>query len=384
MACVPDYQQLSGIELVLESDGVLRKKWRGLSVAQSAFQEAAVEQMQTLGRRPFPPDVQVAVQLDLHHPHTDNQPHIPGVVKAYLDALQGVAYENDRQVSCLTVHRRALDHPMMRLASPSTSRAAIYAAILPITRYTEIYDRAARAMWRDRRYSPWWPRWSPSDEAELRKARRDLQTVRDQPDQAPTDYVRLLEETRLRDGFLADIDRPGPPPRVVSAIHRIIPLPSIHWRLRKRHGAAFLLTLRGEGAGTSEAWTGEVAEALAEFRRTQNGWPFTGFVALDVAVRGQSADGKDLDNLVHGFLVPFEEQLCAARGTVTSYRVYEAVGEPAGVRVRVLDDSRLLTLEIAMARARTPTRSERVLERLQKLTERLDEVAEGHRSARPG
>src|ERR671926_121133 len=104
MAGAPDYQQLSGIELVLDSDEVLRKKWRGLRDAQSAFQ-----QMQTLGRQPFPPDVQVAVQLDLHHPHADNQPHIPGVVKAYLDALEGVAYENDRQVSCLTVHRRALD-----------------------------------------------------------------------------------------------------------------------------------------------------------------------------------------------------------------------------------------------------------------------------------
>lgn len=96
-------------------------------------------------------------------------------------------------------------------------------------------------------------------------------------------------------------------------------------------------------------------------------------------MRGQSADGKDLDNLVHGFLVPFEEQLCIARGTLASYRVYEAVGEPPGVQIRVLDDSRLLTLEIAMARARTPTRSERLLERLQEVTERLDEVAARHR-----
>jgi len=54
MAGAPDYQQLSGIELVLESDEVLRKKWRGLRVAQSAFQEAAVEQMLALGWRAFP------------------------------------------------------------------------------------------------------------------------------------------------------------------------------------------------------------------------------------------------------------------------------------------------------------------------------------------
>jgi hypothetical protein len=86
---------------------------------------------------------------------------------------------------------------------------------------------------------------------------------------------------------------------------------------------------------------------------------------------------------VHGFLVPFEEQLCVARGTVASYRVYEAVGEPAGVQIRVLDDSRLLDLEVAMARARTPTRSEQRLERLQEFTARLDERAERHRR-RPG
>jgi len=68
---------------------------------------------------------------------------------------------------------------------------------------------------------------------------------------------------------------------------------------------------------------------------------------------------------------------------VASYRAYEAVGEPAGVQIRVLDDSRLLTLEIAMARARTPTRSERLLERLQEFSERLDELAE-RRRPRPG
>ena len=81
---------------------------------------------------------------------------------------------------------------------------------------------------------------------------------------------------------------------------------------------------------------------------------------------GESLSGKDLDNLVHGFLIPFEEKLCVARGTVASYRAYEAVGEPHGIQVRVLDESRLLTLEICLARARSPTAAERLLEALER------------------
>ena len=73
------------------------------------------------------------------------------------------------------------------------------------------------------------------------------------------------------------------------------------------------------------------------------------------------------------------EQLCAARGTVVSDRVYQAVGEPAGTHIRVLDDSRLLTLETAMARARSPTRAEQLLERLKDLSDGVGEIAERHR-----
>lgn len=148
-------------------------------------------------------------------------------------------------------------------------------------------------------------------------------------------------------------------------VHRLLPLPQLHWRLRQRHGALMLLPLRGKGPGTNDVWKCAVRQTLDAFRE-RPGLPFKGFVALDVAVRGESLSGKDLDNLVHGFLIPFEEKLCVARGTVASYRAYEAVGEPHGIQVRVLDESRLLTLEICLARARSPTAAERLLEALER------------------
>ncbi|MFI5003467.1 MAG: RusA family crossover junction endodeoxyribonuclease [Solirubrobacterales bacterium] len=352
----PNEQYLAGIEFVLDGDELLRKKWPGLAAAQKAFREVAAEQMRMSGQSPFDGSVEIAVQLDFHAPDRNNQPHIRGVVKAYLDALEGVAYERDRQVSCLVVHRRATDHPMLAGAPENRAgqqRAFFYAAVLPVVRYTELYDRAYQSIWRDRQRSPWWPEWWLREETKLRGLRHELKASGVEPNPHLVELVRSMEEQRLRSGFLADIDRPGPLPSVINALHRILPLPRLHQYLRKRHGAVMLLPLRGQGRGTNKEWKAAVGQILRDFRREHSGLPFKGFVALDVAVRGTSRDGKDLDNLVHGFLGPFEEELCAGRGTVVSYRVYEAVGEPRGVQVRVLDDGRLLMLENRLARLRT-------------------------------
>jgi hypothetical protein len=82
-----------------------------------------------------------------------------------------------------------------------------------------------------------------------------------------------MEEQRLRSGFLADIDRPGPLPSVVNALHRILPIPRLHQYLRKRHGAVMLLPSRGQGPGTSEEWKTEVGQILRDFRRERSGLP---------------------------------------------------------------------------------------------------------------
>jgi hypothetical protein len=122
-----------------------------------------------------------------------------------------------------------------------------------------------------------------------------------------------------------------------------------------------LLPLPGQGEGTSSRWKEAIRNELIKFRDSAKGLPFSGFVALDLAVRGVSLDGKDLDNLVHTFLVPFEEHLCQMRGTVVAYRAYEAVGHPKGIQVRVLDSGRLLELDALIHEmAATPTLEQRV------------------------
>lgn len=89
---------------------------------------------------------------------------------------------------------------------------------------------------------------------------------------------------------------------------------------------------------------------MGAFRATCPGTPFEGWVALDIAVRGASLNGKDLDNLAHSVLVPFEEELCVARGTVTAYRIYLAEGGPPGLQVRCIDAGRMLMLDSAIRR----------------------------------
>jgi Holliday junction resolvase RusA-like endonuclease len=54
------------------------------------------------GRIPYTGEVSVV--LDLHYKTRRND--IDGPIKLILDALQGIAYPNDRQVSALTVYKR--------------------------------------------------------------------------------------------------------------------------------------------------------------------------------------------------------------------------------------------------------------------------------------
>jgi hypothetical protein len=168
------------------------------------------------------------------------------------------------------------------------AQAAVSLEVEPLDRYTDRYGRAYRSSWW-RRDSPWRRTWTVRDEAELITERR-----RASPE--GSELLRFAEEQKLRDGLFADFDRPGPLPPTLAPMHR-------------------------------------------------------GFVALDIAVRGESVRGKDLDNLAHLLLVSIEEKLCVRRGTVLSYRVYAAQGGPEGIQIRIMDKSRMLGLEIALSSA---------------------------------
>lgn len=184
------------------------------------------------------------------------------------------------------------------------------------------------------------------------RLRRELHGVPEAQRAGLEELVRNHEERRLTDGVLADIDRPGPLPRAANAVHRVLPIQRFLRATRRRSGAAFWVSLRGGPRDSSPAWRQELRDALAEFKSRSTGLPLRGFVALDVAVRGASLEGKDLDNLAHSILAPFEETLCVRRGTVIAYRAYTAPGGPQGVQVRVLDSNRLLRLNIALSRLR--------------------------------
>ena len=304
----------------------------------------------------------VAVTLSLHPPvGGGQQPELPRVVKAYLDALEGIAYDDDRQVEYLEVRQSPMRHPMMDGYVPrdgESDDASVFIEAEPVKDYTDRYDRAVRTGL-FKREAPWWPEWSMRDEIELAKLRRELQRTLESERGRLPERIRIDEERRLTDGVLADIDRPGPLPQAAHAVHRMLPIQRFLRATRRR--AAFWVSLRGGPRDSSAVWKRELQDAVEDFKRRSVGLPFRGFIALDIAVRGASLEGKDLDNLAHSILVPFEEALCISRGTVSAYRVYTAPGDPEGVQVRVLDSNRLLALKNVLESLRgKPTLEQRI------------------------
>lgn len=327
----------------VRSSRMLRKPVHAKHVA--AFREDVREQARGLGFEQL--EVPVAVSLSMSPPVAGQPPQLPKVVKAYLDALEGIAYANDRQVEYLQVRQDGLAHPMMDGYTPEPDdddEAFIFIEVEPVVDYTERYDRAVRRAL-IKRDLPWWPEWSASDEARLIKLRRQMQAEGENASEGLREVIRMDEERRLTDGVLADIDRPGPLPEASAAVHRVLPIQRFLRWARRRGGATFWIPLLGQERGSSVAWNAALADALDQFVQRGSGLPLKGFIALDIAVRGQSLEGKDLDNLAHSVLIPFEQQLCVRRGTVIGYRAYSAPGKPDGIQVRVMDSGRLPSWE---------------------------------------
>lgn len=331
-----------------ESARLLRKGAKGSAKRrlEEDFRKAATEEASLFNFRCLKGPV--SVFLHIYAPQSGQVPQLPPVAKAYLDALEGIAYENDRQVEHLIVFQDALRHPMMSEEGEVTIDApeddldaAIFIEVEPVEDYVARFDSAYRSTLYRRGPTPWRWQFGVADWKKLHELRWQYKRS---PQGTNVELLRQLEEQALRDGFLADIDRPGPLPKVTQKIHRFLPLPKFHQFLRGRSGAMLLLPLRGEKRGTSEAWASVLDQALENFAETRAGLPFRGFVALDIAVRGESLEGKDLDNLAHSILIPLEKILCVRRGTVLGYRVYTATGQPKGVQVRIIDHPKLLDL----------------------------------------
>ena len=370
------------LTLFIDSDQLLRKpnstaQRRRFAGELDRFQAAAREQAGALGFVALTGPV--SVSLDVHAPERGQVPLLPPVIKAHLDALNGIAYVDDRQVEHLVVRQDAHAHPLMDGAAPldgAPRGAAVFIEVEPVEDYTARFDRAFKRTWARRGHTPWRRGWTVGRDAELQRLRSELQNAHDGDRESSRRLLRRLEEDRFRDGTLVDIDRPGPLPPVVRALHRVVPGHRLHGHLRRRAGATFLVPLRGQEDGSSARWASELDAALSRVRATQPAVPLDGFVALDIAVRGASLQGKDLDNLAHSILGPLETALCVRRGTVLSYRVYTAVGEPEGVQVRVLDHARMLELEALLREMQTREPTE---ERLRRWSERMNERLDARR-----
>lgn len=156
----------------------------------------------------------VSVFLHIHEPAAGDSPLIPPVAKAYIDALQGIVYEDDRQVEHLLVRHDAHRHPMLK-GGPAGDQfegggAGVFIDVEPVEDYAVRYDHAFnRGLWR-RGPTPFRATWGPKKEKELREMRWRRKSGAD----VNEELLRIYEEEKLRDGFLANIDRPEPLPEV--------------------------------------------------------------------------------------------------------------------------------------------------------------------------
>jgi Holliday junction resolvase RusA-like endonuclease len=355
----------SEVLVLVEPEDLLRKpknskQSTAFAERERAFKNEAERQLSTLGRTKFPKPMALSVQLEIHVPEGGQQPLMAGVVKAYLDALEGIAYDNDRQIAHLVVHRRGLDHPMMDGYVPELAgrKGQVYIEVKPLDAYTRLYDRTFRRLiFRGSARSPFRNEWTISDELKLvqLKAKRRTMSEGDGAVAAAAALINSYEEQRLTSGPFADIDRPGPLSDDMRRAFRLLPAHALQSALRGVSGSRLLLPPRGAGRGTSSHWQDEVERRLERHRghRLMARAPLRGWVALDIAVRGETIDGMDLDNLARLIIPRFEKAFCVRSGTVASYRAYRAVGSPDGVQVRVMSESRMLGLEIALGETRS-------------------------------
>ncbi|HWM63604.1 MAG TPA: hypothetical protein VNP96_06395 [Solirubrobacterales bacterium] len=396
------------LEIYLESDELLRhprnrtQKVR-MDAIRADLRTQVRTQLQQLRRRAFRGPV--SVELDLHAVAVEQPSSSPPAVKAYLDLLKGLIYEDDRSICHLRVARHARDNPIFREAPEDwlyrpdrraphgpPEGVAVRLRIMPQRVYTSDYDRAFRlrdTIWEDDGFrSPWsdedghpfWESgWRPNDDDdrldELRAEHRadlneegplygsgglyddeSMQAARIGERQRRVREYRALRHKLLLDQRPQDYDRPGSRSELDELLWS--GMGEYAKLLRDRDAlmaGSFFLPLPPE-TSTGTDWRNMVRDAMDEHRRKfaiVAREPLDTGLALDIAVRGAGANRRDLDNLARDVLVPFEQLYCAdKRGSVVSYRVYVAEGERDEVRVLVMTDSRLHQLEDAIAQAR--------------------------------
>jgi hypothetical protein len=388
------------LRLKFISNDLLRKpatavQKRRMRALAGCLADQARQQMRDRNRRPFRGDV--AVEIDLHAIGVQQPAASPPAVKAYLDLLQGIAYPDDRRIAYLRVTRHAKDNPLFRdvpsdwiyggttprFPRGPESHVEVRITIQPLRTYTADVDRLfllSEQVFGDE-YEE-----RDADGVEFFAARFDhmrddfrLDELREEardeaegrglwaPDGPLAERPNLLADLRrmhraehralrrklLLGGGPAPLDRPGPPP----VIHRWMWHQHQDWKkhdLDDLFGPGRFLLPEPPTAPGDSPWREEVRHEMAAHHgrwRVLDAMIDTP-LALDLAVR--PAAGRDLDNLARHVVVPFEEVFCGNdRGSVASYRVYQAPPEsgPSGVRLSVIGDERLDAFERAIETA---------------------------------
>lgn len=357
--------------LQIETVELLRKpKGRSQARRQEHLLEDARSQLRTAmrasRRRAFRGEV--SVELTIVAPDDVVAPSAPKSVKRYLDALNGIAYADDRQISHLLVRRFADDHPYRRRsssASRSTSfaraRPSVRVSVMPLRLYVADYDRAfTGCALTARRHD---------DELDDERAYEDgrelsrLYEEREQDAEGEGIYgfgnsqlvdrlrglreaqIRQLEVNRLLRQQPDRYDRPDPAPdrhlglrgpeNDVAMLLRRDGIPGTIW-------LPPLLTARRESEG--EPWA-RLARSQLTAHREEWGPILPDFfdqpIALDIAIFGADINTHDIDNVAHAVLQNFEKLYCQdRRGTVITYRVYRRNGEQSGIRVQLMTAER--------------------------------------------
>lgn len=285
-------------------------------------------------------------------------PQVPTIVKAYLDALEGIVYRDDRAVEHLIVSRWG--------AGSTATAEKVYLRIEPLSTYVATFDYVFQQAWRvDELHHCFWedeaPTWAKPftghDESEISRLELDLER-QDEEDDLEEDELyafepELAERLRtIRQEELASLrikrvldqpitfrDRPGKPPDWTSPILEgdgVVELIDPYDEF-EMPGSFWLPSPESD-------WKLRLPQEMLKRKAYWNLWnsPIKEPIALDIAVQGLPSAGKDLDNMAHAILVPFEEAFGdGCRGLVGAYRVYLRHGPKRGIRVRLLERERM-------------------------------------------
>jgi hypothetical protein len=394
------------LELAVHLERLLRNGGGNMMTAlRASGRQQIAERLADLGRAQFRGPISLV--LDLEIPPVPNPPGLTAAAKGYIDLLDldGLVIVDDRTIDHLIV----LTHP------GTDPEPTVSYLCTPISVLTADFDRAMRIAneaWPEPDGAPAqivdgkavepgpaaWGRFHFTDtqrelleydeyildtiaalDAEMEEqlaedpdALVDYDAVglhssdRELTDPDVRDSVRIGLEAcagQARAHWLADQrigaeDRPGPPPAWIAEVGDR-DLADVELVDDNTPGT-FILPAPENKAGTSSAWLAAI-DGIFAGRIGQPDWCAAQFpvpIALDIALRGDAATFKDVDNrardIIKAFTATFGPAFSGGGTVISGSRVYRLAEAPANdIRVRLLPESRLRDLAIRLTDART-------------------------------